>query len=169
MIVITLLVLIFLVVCLIASMYFIIEGIKINNNHGITKIEHFNTLMAVLVYHMDKAYAITYKDNILIYSVEGMRITEAQFDETVKKYAALVLKLIGSNLKEMYVSLYGDESTFLLNIMEYFNDKYEKDEIYQTSSDKIINADTPIIENGGSKIYSATDILTKNFNSYNNL
>ncbi len=103
--------------------------------------------MAVFIYHMERAYEIIYKEKILIYSLEGMRLSESEFQAASKDFATLVLKMIGPNVKESLADLYGDEETLLFNIMEYFSSKFENDEVYKSSLDNIINKEQlPITE-----------------------
>ena len=55
--------------------------------------------------------------------------------------ANLVLKMIGPNLKNEMTKIYGDEETLFFNIIEFFNSKYEEDEIQKSATDRIMNRD----------------------------
>jgi hypothetical protein len=87
---------------------------------------------------MERAYEIIYKEKVLIYSLEGTRVNKDQFEAISKDFANLVLKMIGSTVKSSLESLYGDEKTLLFNIIEFFNNKFENDEIYKTATNNII-------------------------------
>ena len=134
------------------------------------RIKNFNSYIVVLHYYMERAYEIIYKENILIYSMEGMRVTEEQFNDASKKFASFVIRMIGPNLKESYVSFYGDERTFYFNIMEFFNYKYESDELVKATSKNIMDFDSSGDNKENLQSISATDVLTRTFsNSYNTL
>lgn len=143
---------IFLFSCLIATifialLFFFLQYIKIRDSRLGGCITNFESYMAVFIYHMERAYEIIYKEKILIYSLEGMRLSESEFQAASKDFATLVLKMIGPNVKESLADLYGDEETLLFNIMEYFSSKFENDEVYKSSLDNIINNEQlPITE-----------------------
>jgi len=96
-------------------------------------IKNFPSYVTVLNYHLERAYEIIHKDRILIYSLEATRLTNAQFDAVTKDFINLVLKFLGPKLIEDYSYAYGNFDTFLFNITEYFNTRYEEDEIRKES------------------------------------
>jgi hypothetical protein len=92
---------------------------------------------------MDKAFEIIYKEKIMVYSLEAMKMNESQFITISKDFGYLVLKMIGPGLKKSFIDMYGSEEAFLFNIMEYFNTKFESDEIYKNSRDDLMgNSET---------------------------
>jgi len=109
-----------------------------NRNRVINKIEKFESYIAILEYHMKKAYDIIYKDKILIYSLEAVKINDIEFNVVSKDFAVLVMKLIGDNLKEEFIELYGTEETFIFNLIEYFNSRFENDEIREKARENIM-------------------------------
>jgi hypothetical protein len=104
-------------------------------------IKNFEQYATVLEYYMQKAYEIIYKDRILIYSLEAVRVTDIEFNIISKDFALLVFKLMGSNLKNEYVNLYGSEETLIFNLMEYFNRKFDDDEIRKKAEDNLIEGE----------------------------
>lgn len=110
-----------------------------DRNRMMKKIETFPSYLSLLEYHMLKAYDIIYKDKILIYSLEGIKINDSDFNMISKSFVKLVLKLLGENLTNEFIELYGSEETLLINIIEYFNTKVENDEIRERAKDNIIN------------------------------
>ena len=90
---------------------------------------------------LEKAFDIIYKDRILIFSMEGTKPSEKDFNRYSVDFINLVLKLLGPNLKEELVYLYGNEETLLFTMAEYFNTKSEQDEIKQASIDKLMDED----------------------------
>jgi len=106
------------------------------------QITKFPSYIIVLEHHLEKAYQIIYKDKILIYSMEGSKVDDKNFNMILKDFTNLVLKLLGPTLKNEFINLYGDYDTFLLNILEYFNSKYEEDEVRKASVESIMEKDT---------------------------
>jgi hypothetical protein len=100
-------------------------------------IQNFVAYESLLKYFMDKAYELIYKEEIMIYSMEAMGIKEEDVDKIVKKFIQLVLKLLGTRLVEEFAYLYRNDQTFFLQIADYFNTRYESDEIRKTSLDNL--------------------------------
>lgn len=125
-------------VTILVTMFLFLKFLKISNKEMFDGITNFESYMAILTYHMEKAYDIVYKEKIMVYSLESMRLSEDQYNITSKHYTNLVLKMIGPNVKTALTTLYGDEETLLFNILEYFGSKYERDEIYKNSSEELM-------------------------------
>jgi len=92
----------------------------------------------VLTYYLEKSFDIIYKDRILVYSIEGTKPSEEVVKQNSIDFAKLALQLLGKTLTKEFIFLYGDEKTFMLIIVEYFNTKAEHDEIKQASMDQIM-------------------------------
>ena len=97
----------------------------------------FTDYLTVLEYHMNKAYELIHKDRILVYSLEGMRIKDEEFNVISQDFVKLVLKFIGPSLADDFQNFYGDEKTFIFNMVEYFNTRYEEDSIRKQTMDEI--------------------------------
>jgi len=110
---------------------------KHNNKDMPNKILNFKSYASVLLYFLDKSYDIIYKDKILVYSIEGMKIDNDDFGGITKQFSILVLKMLGPNLKEEFTSLFGDEETLIFNIIEYFNTRFEDDEIRDKAKENL--------------------------------
>lgn len=104
-------------------------------------IKNYNLYTALLQYNMDKAYETIYKDNILIYSVEATKISDKDFNVYTKNFVLLVEKLLGPKLKKEMVFLYGDYETLVFNIADYFNRKYEEDEVRKSAVDNLMESE----------------------------
>ena len=102
---------------------------------------NFESYVSVFEYHLQKAFDIIYKDRIMIYSIEATKLDDEQFIAVSKDFGTLVIKMLGPNLVKEYVTLFGDEETFLFNISEYFNTRFENDEIRKDSLDKLMDSD----------------------------
>lgn len=95
----------------------------------VEKLKDFPDYMGVLSYHLDKAFNIIYKEKVLIYSIEATKPSEEQYSSISRDFVTLVLKMLGPNLQKEFTKYYGNEETFLFNILEYFSAKYEDDEV----------------------------------------
>jgi len=92
-------------------------------------IKNFPSYATTLGYHLEKAYEIIHKDRMLVYSLEATRVPDEQFNVITKDFIGLVLKLMGPKLTKEFTYIYGNLDTLIFNITEFFNTKYEDDEI----------------------------------------
>lgn len=92
-------------------------------------VQQFTLYQQILEHYMEKAYGIIHKDRLLVWSLEATKINDDDFAKISKEYAELVIKLLGPMLYQELVFLHGGDSTLLFTMIEYFNDKYENDEI----------------------------------------
>lgn len=104
-------------------------------------IKDFSEYMSVLQYHMEKAYDIIHKDRILVYSLDASTLTDKEFNRATHDFVRLLIKLLGPMLFKEFVFLYGNEDTFMFNVMEYFNTRYEDDEIRKSSLENLSEAE----------------------------
>jgi hypothetical protein len=105
------------------------------------KIKNFESYMAVLQYHMEKAYDIILKDRLLIYSIEGMKVDDKEFNTAASDFVRLTQKLLGPSLSTDFISFYGGEDTFAFNLVEYFNTRYENDEIRESAQRNLMESE----------------------------
>lgn len=103
-------------------------------------IKSFEQYTIVLEYNMRKAYDIVFKNNI-IYSIEGIKLDEKQYKEASIKFSKLVLKLVGRNLQKEFEYIYGNLETLLFVITEYFDTRFEDDEVRKCAQDKIMSGE----------------------------
>ena len=106
-------------------------------------VRDFTQYISVLEFHMEKAYDIIHKDRILVYSLDAVSLTDVEFNKATEDFGRLVIKLLGPMLFKEFVFLYGNEATFSFNIMEYFNTRYEDDEIRKSSLENIAEQEEP--------------------------
>ena len=100
---------------------------------NVEKIKAFDSYLAFLHYHMERSYDIVHKDQILLYSIEGIKLEEQKLELAAKHFIRITLDFIGPIMKQELIDLYGDEETLLLNISEFFSTKYEDDAIRDES------------------------------------
>jgi hypothetical protein len=101
---------------------------------------------AILDSFVERAYEVIHKDKLFIYSLEATRPKDEEFNEVTKEFLQLVEKLMGPRLVKIYVEVYGTRDAFLFNLAEYFNTKYENDEIRKTSMDNMMNQELDVTE-----------------------
>ena len=104
-------------------------------------VKNFTDYRATLEYNMERAFDLIYKDRILVYSLEALKVDEEDIDVISKEYVQLVQKLIGPTLQKEFIFMYGDIETFTFNLLEYFNLRYENDEIRKDSMDDLMTDD----------------------------
>jgi len=106
----------------------------------------FADYTAVLSFFMEKAYDIIHKDKILIYSLEATKLPDKDFGNYSKQFISLVVKLAGPSLTSEFVRMFGDEQTFAFYLAEFFNSKYEGDEIRKASIENLMQSDIEVPE-----------------------
>ncbi len=104
-------------------------------------IETFDHIHAVLTFHMDRAFETVHQDNILIYSLEGTKPSEDEINALGHEFVKLTLKLSGPNIVETFIDLYGDEDTLFFVMLDYFNRRFEEDEIRAQAVENIQNTE----------------------------
>lgn len=118
---------VFLFVMFFSSIAIIIRHQNIQKRK--TMMERFDTYAAVLQYHMERAYEIIHKDQILIYSLEATGVPDDKYNNASNSFCRLVIKLVGPMIYKELKYLYGDDATLTFNMAEYFSTKYDEDEI----------------------------------------
>ncbi len=109
-------------------------------------IVEFADYSAVLTFFMEKAYDIIHKDKILIYSLEATKLPDKEFGIYSKEFVRLVIKLMGPRLTSHFLYLFGDLDAFTFYLIEYFNSRYEGDEIRKASLDNLMESDLEVPE-----------------------
>ncbi|OQB42014.1 MAG: hypothetical protein BWY04_00500 [candidate division CPR1 bacterium ADurb.Bin160] len=130
--------------CVVALSYIIYIFLNFFDEKRKYNIEKFSEYSGILNFYMEKAYAIIYKNELMIYSVEGMKLDDIIFQEITKKYIILVLKMMGSRAEKEFLYFFGDAKTMYFNISEYFNYRYEQDEIRHATQKELINSEIEI-------------------------
>lgn len=116
------------------------SGTRIYRNHmRIKYMKLFSDYQSLLEYIMGKAFTIIYKDRILIYSLEATKLDDKQFKVITHDFVNLTVKMLGTVLYKELKKLYGSEETLVFTMVEFFNDRYENDEIRKSSMDSITN------------------------------
>ena len=100
-------------------------------------MKNFNAYVAVLEYHLEKAYDIIHKDRILAFSLDAYRVPDDEYEAITHDFVRVVQKYIGPTLLKEFVQLYGNEDAFLFIILDFFHRKYEEDEIRKSAMDNI--------------------------------
>jgi len=102
-----------------------------------TFVKSFPDYVGILDYCMDKAFNITYKDRILVYSLDATKLPEEELNVVSKDFVKLVIRFLGPRLESQLISLFGNRETFMFHILDYFNSRYEDDEIRKTTLDNL--------------------------------
>jgi hypothetical protein len=111
------------------------------DKRSLEKILKFEDLVSILLFHMEKSYDIIYKSKIMVYSLDALKMNEQQYQAVSEQFVLLTFKMVGGVIKKHLIDLYGDDKTLILNMMEYFSNRFEKDEIYKASYENLVNGD----------------------------
>ena len=121
---------------------------------NVEKVKEFAAYLAFLHYHMDRAYDIVHKDQVLVYSIEGVKLDEDKLEYAIKKFTKITIDFMGPIMSQELVDLYGNEETLLLNISEYFSTKYEDDAIRDDSLKDIMGTNENDIPDNVKQLFS---------------
>ena len=137
-----------LIIFLLLSLGVVIWGVSLHyrEKRNERMILKFADYTAVLSFFMEKAYDIIHKDKILIYSLEATKLTDKDFGVYSKEFIRLTMKLMGPTLTSEMLKLYGDLDTFTFYLVEFFNSKYEDDEIRRASVENLMQSDIEVPE-----------------------
>lgn len=102
-------------------------------------IEKFADIHSILSFHMEGAYETIHKDNILVYSLDGTKPDEKEIDKISREFIKLTMRLAGPNMLSVFVDLYGDEDALFFVMLDYFNRRFEDDEIRAQAMDNLQN------------------------------
>jgi len=106
----------------------------------------FPEYSALLKLHMEKAYDMIYKDQILTFSLEASRLPDKEYNISVRAFIKLVEKMLGKGLCKEFIFLYGDYDTFVFNLAEYFVSLYDSDAIRETAMENVMDKDVDALE-----------------------
>lgn len=109
----------------------------LDKKENVKLIEKFVDIHAILSFHMDASYETIHKDNILVYSLDGVKPNEKDIDNLCHEFVKLTLKLAGPNMIKIFTELYGDEDNLFFVMMDYFNRRFEDDEVRASAIDTI--------------------------------
>lgn len=101
-------------------------------------IKNFESYSAVLQFYMEKAYQVIHKDQVLTYSLEATTLPDKEFRKASIDFIQLVEKLLGPTLINEMIFVFGNYDTFVFNLAEYFNTRYDDDEIRKTAMNDIM-------------------------------
>lgn len=110
-------------------------------------VKNFESYMALLQYNMDKAYEMVHKDQVLTYSIEATTVPESEIKKANIDFMELVIKLIGPNMVKELTVVFGSYDSFLLNLSEYFNTRYDNDEIRKSAMNEMMEDESQLGEN----------------------
>ena len=95
-------------------------------------LNNFPERMDALRYFMDKAYYIVYQTDIASFVASGYSPNEKENMLLCNKFIDNLYSIMGSNLKMYYITMFGDEETFINNCLIYFNNELIEREFKET-------------------------------------
>ena len=131
----------FIAFILALSIHYSLKDRELNSKDRLNYIQNYKSYILVFEICLDKAFQIIYKDQILIYSIEATSFDSERYNAASRSFLALSLKILGPTLVAELSNFFGDEETLLFNIAEYFNTKYEHDEIKNAAIENLMNSD----------------------------
>jgi len=110
----------------------------LNNIVDLKRVKIYQDYETLGEYYFDKSYLTIYKDNILVYSVEGMSPKEEDITKIQHKYLELLVTLMGDWMVDQFIKYYGSKHAFYMNALSFFDSRYEDDAIKESVINKQI-------------------------------
>jgi hypothetical protein len=83
-------------------------------------LDHFSSI----------AYQVIYNDQLIAYTTQGMtNIQKDQLETIERNFIKLVLELMGPANEKILVDFFGDRKVLINNVVLYFRQRLENDEI----------------------------------------
>lgn len=101
-------------------------------------LNKYKMVIELLTVFMEKSYTTIYSDQLVTYTGSG--ITKIQKDEieTIERnFIKLTIELLGEFNAKLLSDFYGDKQTLIKNILIYFRQKLERDELAKLINIKI--------------------------------
>jgi len=102
-------------------------------------VKNFSDYYAILSYYMDQAYSFIYKDRIIVYSLEANRMNDDELQQAFKDFVIYLEKLMGEDIKNIFIKFFKSEEVFYNNLYHYFVEKIESDEIRKTAQEELMS------------------------------
>lgn len=100
-------------------------------------VNNFDKYIVILNYFMQSSYEVIYRDKIFVYSQQGFTPNEDDIKSSTRDFVKLTVELMGRELKNKLVKIFGSEEVLFRNMTEYFNNNILKDEIREMSLSSI--------------------------------
>ena len=122
-------------IILVVLVFFITLGFinKLNNMYLQVKIrrnslDKLPEILAILEKAKMLAFEKVWREDLLVYTESNTSINAKDLNNPMKKYLKLVLDMIGKNIKNDLIILYGEEENIILNLsLEFVSNVAEKD------------------------------------------
>lgn len=92
-------------------------------------VSQYSTYEDILEKRSNEAFNIVYKDRIAAFSASAYRVNDEDLDGICKEFIQVTLKLLGTNLTEDFILLFGDVSTLFYWLSQKFDVLYENDNL----------------------------------------
>jgi len=92
-------------------------------------IKNHKRITDILHTYLDMSYKSIYQKDIFIYHSSNNKLTDSESETFYRNYVKLSFDLIGKNMLDVFISLYGDKTTLINNMHIFFYEKLIDDEI----------------------------------------
>jgi len=123
--------------CLILILYFYLKYLEYSKEKFY--IENYTNYIKILDYVCHVSYDNIYKNKILVYSIEAVRLTEKELEDINKEFIKQCLYLLGPKLVTQLTNLFGNRETLYMHISSFFYSQYENDEVRDFSTKNLLD------------------------------
>ena len=94
-----------------------------------TLVNKYKNCLEILDYFLDKSYQIIYKDQLITYTSTGVVPQKDELETAKRNFIKLSFRLMGPEIEDILLNFYGDRETLITNMLTYFQEKLDSDEI----------------------------------------
>lgn len=94
-----------------------------------TVMNKYKNYLEIYNYFLDAAYQIVYKDQIIGYSMSGVTPQREELETAKRNFVKLAFELMGQHNMTLLITFFGTRDVLITNMLSYFQDKVDSDEI----------------------------------------
>jgi hypothetical protein len=100
----------------------------------------YKIILSLLDHFLKLAYQVIYNDQIIAYTSQGSTSIQKDQLETIERnFIKLSLEIMGSHNEKLFIAFYSSRSILIQNIIFYFRQRLEQDEISKVLRTKMTN------------------------------
>jgi len=103
-------------------------------------LNKYKIILALLDHFLKISYSVIYNDQIIAYTSQGLtNIQKDQLETIERNFIKLSLEVMGSENEKLFVRFYSSRNVLIKNIIFYFRQRLEQDEISKVLRTKMTN------------------------------
>ena len=100
----------------------------------------YKIILSLLDHFLKTSYQVIYNDQIIAYTSQGLtNIQKDQLETIERNFIKLSLEVMGTENEELFIKFYSSRNVLIKNIIFYFRQRLEQDEISKVLRTKMTN------------------------------